>query len=276
MGKVNHQLLTTDAEGLRVLASTPTDVNAKVPRLLEVNKSVIENVMFCHQEHSTWPFSDNTTLKKIFDDLFDTRKNVKMVDNIRKMGVQVQLSLEKVKYQLQIDSNTFKEKRRLLMEYSSQTRELREIRDSICLLDVKLSAFKNPALTERDTKEDLLKQLGVLQFQYDQNQETRTRRLTELDKLKAQEVSKQELTSFMVRRVLREQGEINTDDSDDSFLNYFGKTPATHDFTIEDTLQRVTDVGITRKKWFKTKSKLTKKNSISTKYRSSSKTRSSA
>ena len=99
MGKVNHQLLTTDGEGLRVLASTPTDVNAKVPRLLEVNKSVIENVMFCHQEHSTWPFSDNATLKKIFDDLFDTRKNVKMVDNIRKMGVQVQLSLEKVKYQ---------------------------------------------------------------------------------------------------------------------------------------------------------------------------------
>ena len=43
-----------------------------------VSIPIINNVIFCHQEEQLWMFSDNLTLKGIFDELFDTTKFAKI------------------------------------------------------------------------------------------------------------------------------------------------------------------------------------------------------
>ncbi len=52
------------------------EISKIMPQLLGVSKAVLDYVIFCHQEENLWPFGDNTTLKNIFDELFDTTKYI--------------------------------------------------------------------------------------------------------------------------------------------------------------------------------------------------------
>lgn len=51
--------------------------------LMGVSNAIIENVVFCHQDESLWPFSDQANLKKIFDEVFDTTKYTKALTEMR-------------------------------------------------------------------------------------------------------------------------------------------------------------------------------------------------
>lgn len=51
-------------------------MDIEIPRLLGVSKAVLENVIFCHQEESYWPFAEPSALKKKFDDIFEATKYV--------------------------------------------------------------------------------------------------------------------------------------------------------------------------------------------------------
>lgn len=64
-----------EADGKRNTISTKcAEMDEEVPLLLGVSKSILENVIFCHQEESNWPFSEPGTLKKKFDDIFEATK----------------------------------------------------------------------------------------------------------------------------------------------------------------------------------------------------------
>jgi DNA repair protein RAD50 len=49
-------------------------MDEEVPLLLGVSKAILENVIFCHQEDSSWPLSEPSALKKKFDDIFEATK----------------------------------------------------------------------------------------------------------------------------------------------------------------------------------------------------------
>jgi DNA repair protein RAD50 len=265
MGKINHQLVTQKNGVNSILAQTPTDVNLMVPRILEVNKAVIENVMFCHQEHSTWPFSDNATLKKIFDDLFDTKKNVKMVENLRKSSHQLKINLAKAKYQVEVSLGDLELKKKVLFGYSDKTKELKKIKDSISLLNVKIEALNDKWSNVPDTenKEKLFGDLGILNFQYKNQLSKKQEKLSEKRELQKQidKVSNSELTNLMIRRILRLEGEISQKQGDDEFLNYFEKTTESQneDYRHEEIKQKVKDVSLIRTKWYSEESKSNKK-----------------
>jgi DNA repair protein RAD50 len=66
-------LKTRDENGDVVsINHTCTEMERQVPELLGVSRAVLENVIFCHQEESLWAFGETSTLKGIFDELFDT------------------------------------------------------------------------------------------------------------------------------------------------------------------------------------------------------------
>lgn len=50
------------------------EMDIEIPQLLGVSKAVLENVIFCHQEDSYWPFSEPSNLKKKFDDIFEATR----------------------------------------------------------------------------------------------------------------------------------------------------------------------------------------------------------
>ncbi|KAF8586295.1 hypothetical protein K439DRAFT_1341218 [Ramaria rubella] len=79
-------LSTADAEktGKRGTISTKcAEMDTEMPHLLGVSKSVLENVIFCHQEDSYWPLAEASTLKKKFDDIFEATRYTKALDAIK-------------------------------------------------------------------------------------------------------------------------------------------------------------------------------------------------
>jgi len=64
------------------------DINAEVPILMGVSKAILENVVFVHQEDSSWPLGEGAVLKKKFDDIFSATKYTKALEQIRKLRVE--------------------------------------------------------------------------------------------------------------------------------------------------------------------------------------------
>ena len=54
-----------------------------VPRFMGVSPAILENVIFCHQEDSNWPLSEQRVLKKKFDDIFGSAKYTKCLKDLR-------------------------------------------------------------------------------------------------------------------------------------------------------------------------------------------------
>ncbi len=66
---------THDEQGNRqTLSHKCSDMDKQIPQLLGVSKSILESVVFCHQEESSWPLMEASMLKKKFDDIFDSTK----------------------------------------------------------------------------------------------------------------------------------------------------------------------------------------------------------
>jgi DNA repair protein RAD50 len=77
-------LRTRDEDGNRqALSHKCGELDRQIPQLLGVSKAVLESVVFCHQEDSSWPLMEGAVLKKRFDDIFDSTRYVKALDAIK-------------------------------------------------------------------------------------------------------------------------------------------------------------------------------------------------
>ncbi|KAF8645183.1 hypothetical protein AX16_008010 [Volvariella volvacea WC 439] len=73
----------TEKGGRRAVISTKcAEMDTEIPQLLGVSKSVLENVIFCHQEDSYWPLAEPSVLKKKFDDIFEATRYTKALTSI--------------------------------------------------------------------------------------------------------------------------------------------------------------------------------------------------
>ncbi|KAG1899589.1 uncharacterized protein F5891DRAFT_1189393 [Suillus fuscotomentosus] len=76
----------TEKGGKRGAISTKcAEIDTEIPHLLGVSKSVLENVIFCHQEDSYWPLAEPSALKKKFDDIFEATRYSKALDSIKSL-----------------------------------------------------------------------------------------------------------------------------------------------------------------------------------------------
>lgn len=66
------------------LSSRCVDVNNICCEVLGVSKSILNNVIFCHQENSLWPLDDSKKLKEKFDEIFNITEYNAGLEAIRK------------------------------------------------------------------------------------------------------------------------------------------------------------------------------------------------
>eukprot|EP00555_Chaetoceros_dichaeta_P008133 CAMPEP_0198274570 /NCGR_PEP_ID=MMETSP1447-20131203/60978_1 /TAXON_ID=420782 /ORGANISM="Chaetoceros dichaeta, Strain CCMP1751" /LENGTH=93 /DNA_ID=CAMNT_0043968827 /DNA_START=22 /DNA_END=300 /DNA_ORIENTATION=- len=77
-------LRTTDERGGRQsLSHKCSELDRQIPQLLGVSKSILEHVVFCHQEDASWPLMEGAVLKRRFDDIFDSTRYVKALEAIK-------------------------------------------------------------------------------------------------------------------------------------------------------------------------------------------------
>ena len=60
-----------------------TELDRQIPALMGVSKPILEHVVFCHQEDSSWPLQEGAVLKKRFDDIFDSTRYAKALEAIK-------------------------------------------------------------------------------------------------------------------------------------------------------------------------------------------------
>ena len=58
------------------LSSKCAEIDREMISSLGVSKSVLNNVIFCHQEDSNWPLSEGKALKQKFDEIFSATRFV--------------------------------------------------------------------------------------------------------------------------------------------------------------------------------------------------------
>lgn len=90
MKKTTRQFKTLEGQllasknGERTTVSTRcAELDAQMPLYLGVSKSILDYVIFCHQEDSLWPLSEPSVLKKRFDEIFEALKFTKALDSIK-------------------------------------------------------------------------------------------------------------------------------------------------------------------------------------------------
>ena len=77
-------------------------MDKQIPMLMGVSASILEYVIFCHQDESLWPFSDQANLKKIFDEVFDTTKYTKALVELRKVSKKYGKYAKEFKHELEL------------------------------------------------------------------------------------------------------------------------------------------------------------------------------
>lgn len=60
-----------------------SELDSSIPTYLGVSKPILEHVMFCHQEDSSWPLQEGAVLKKRFDEIFDSTRYAKALVAIK-------------------------------------------------------------------------------------------------------------------------------------------------------------------------------------------------
>lgn len=70
------------------------DINNELLELIGVSKSVLNNVIFCHQEEINWPLMEGKMLKEKIDDIFGSIAFSKALEKIKKLRDEEHMALK--------------------------------------------------------------------------------------------------------------------------------------------------------------------------------------
>lgn len=66
------------------------DTNLQIADFMGVSRSILNYVIFCHQDDSYWPLEGGRDLKSRFDEIFGTATYNKAMDTVRKLSKTLQ------------------------------------------------------------------------------------------------------------------------------------------------------------------------------------------
>uniref|UniRef100_UPI00358F3D7A DNA repair protein RAD50 isoform X1 n=2 Tax=Myxine glutinosa TaxID=7769 RepID=UPI00358F3D7A len=99
--KTLEGLITRIKNGEKVsISSKCAEIDREMISALGVSKSVLSNVIFCHQEDSNWPLSEGKALKQKFDEIFSATRYIKALEVLRKLRMEQAASVKQ--YQSEI------------------------------------------------------------------------------------------------------------------------------------------------------------------------------
>lgn len=144
-GKVEQKsleglLVTTDpATGEQVSISTRcAELDTEIPLHLGVSRSVLENVLFCHQEEAFWPLSEPSILKRKFDEIFAATRYTRALDTLRTLRKEMTGELRMEQQRLDFLTANQEKARRVEATLGDTERRMEETRDRVARLDVQM------------------------------------------------------------------------------------------------------------------------------------------
>ncbi|KAF9437733.1 DNA repair protein rad50 [Entomortierella beljakovae] len=133
---------------LATVSAKCAELDADVPDHLGVSRAILDNVIFCHQEDSSWPLSEPASLKKKFDDIFASTKlfmtmNWNSSNNATIVVSQVRDLLSKNIQSIESDQQKVEELDRDIAKCGDEISQLMEMTKEIQAMEATLSAISH-------------------------------------------------------------------------------------------------------------------------------------
>jgi DNA repair protein RAD50 len=156
--KIEQMLKGKDENGREVsINKNCTEMDKQIPLLMGVSNSILENVIFCHQEESLWPFSDQANLKKIFDEIFETSKYTKALIELRNIKKQYNKFAKDYKTAFEMLGKDYENYQKLKKNEEKAKKEYEENKISSDALKQKMSELEKELNKYEKTLEKIMK-----------------------------------------------------------------------------------------------------------------------
>ncbi|NWZ35007.1 RAD50 protein, partial [Brachypodius atriceps] len=148
--KTLESVITRTRHGEKVsLSSKCAEIDREMISALGVSKSVLNNVIFCHQEESNWPLSEGKALKQKFDEIFSATRYIKALEALRQVRLKQSLKVKECQTEL---------------KYLKQNKEkAQEIQDHLSNREAQLAASKENVISIENQLEPLKSSLAVVE-----------------------------------------------------------------------------------------------------------------
>ncbi|NXT18989.1 RAD50 protein, partial [Syrrhaptes paradoxus] len=148
--KTLEGVITRTKHGEKVsLSSKCAEIDREMISALGVSKSVINNVIFCHQEESNWPLSEGKALKQKFDEIFSATRYIKALETLRQVRLKQSLKVKECQTEL---------------KYLKQNKEkAQEIQDHLRNREAQLAASKENVKSIESQLEPLKSSLAAVE-----------------------------------------------------------------------------------------------------------------
>ncbi|XP_074657716.1 DNA repair protein RAD50.L-like [Tubulanus polymorphus] len=120
------------------ISSRCAEIDREMVASLGVSKAVLENVIFCHQEDSTWPLGEGKMVKQKFDDIFASTRYTKALDSIKDSKKKQDQILKECSIEIPHLRNYKKRSEELKKEVDELTTKTTATKDHIRKLDQQL------------------------------------------------------------------------------------------------------------------------------------------
>lgn len=133
-----------------------TELDRQIPALMGVSKPILEHVVFCHQEDSSWPLQEGAVLKKRFDDIFDSTRYAKALEAIKTSRKEYAATVKDLKADLEgLKSHKH--------AASGFIEELEDVKDQISGLDDEITRCTEGMEKERASIDEANKIIGDIE-----------------------------------------------------------------------------------------------------------------
>ncbi|NXY81394.1 RAD50 protein, partial [Alcedo cyanopectus] len=148
--KTLESVITRTKHGEKVSVSSKcAEIDREMIGALGVSKSVINNVIFCHQEESNWPLSEGKALKQKFDEIFSATRYIKALESLRQVRMKQSMKVKECQTEL---------------KYLKQNKEkAQEIQDHLSNREAQLAASKENVKSIESQLEPLKSSLAAVE-----------------------------------------------------------------------------------------------------------------
>eukprot|EP00931_Biecheleriopsis_adriatica_P053402 TRINITY_DN31239_c0_g2_i1.p1 TRINITY_DN31239_c0_g2~~TRINITY_DN31239_c0_g2_i1.p1 ORF type:complete len:1325 (-),score=377.28 TRINITY_DN31239_c0_g2_i1:18-3992(-) len=139
-------LRTTADDGSKAsLSHRCVDMDTQVPELMGVSRAVLESVIFCHQEESSWPLQEPATVKKRFDDIFGATRYTQALKNIKQLQQEWSKTTKERKSDADLSQAHLDQATKLYGQKEDRERAAKELGTELQSLDSKLTSVDEEA-----------------------------------------------------------------------------------------------------------------------------------
>ncbi|NXW71441.1 RAD50 protein, partial [Hirundo rustica] len=142
--KTLESVITRTKHGEKVsLSSKCAEIDREMISALGVSKSVLNNVIFCHQEESNWPLSEGKALKQKFDEIFSATRYIKALEALRQVRLKQSLKVKECQTELKYLKQNKEKAQKIQNDLSNTEAQLAASKENVISIENQLEPLKS-------------------------------------------------------------------------------------------------------------------------------------